>query len=111
MSFAQPYLLLLLLALPLLVVVALIALRRKRGQWAEFVADRLRKNLLKSGSSWPRWLGFASLMIAALMLILSIARLQSTNSVKTESSRGRNLIIVLDRPQTITPRSSKSTDL
>ena len=106
MSFAQPYLLLLLLALPLLVVVALIALRRKRGQWAEFVADRLRKNLLKSGSSWPRWLGFASLMIAALMLILSIARLQSTNSVKTESSRGRNLIIVLDLS-----RSMKVADL
>jgi Ca-activated chloride channel homolog len=106
MSFAQPYLLLLLIALPILVILALVAAQRKRTQWAEFVAHRLRKNLLKSGSAWPRWLGFASLLLGSLMLILSIARLQSNSSTKTESTRGRNLLIVLDLS-----RSMKVADL
>jgi Ca-activated chloride channel family protein len=106
MSFAHPYLLLLLLLLPLLAMAAVLASRHKRKQWQEFVADRLRSRLINRASVLPRVLAFTSLLAAIACLILGISRLQYQLSAKTESTRGRNLIILLDLS-----RSMQATDL
>ncbi len=96
MSFAHPYLLLLLLLVPLLVIVATAAARQKRKQWQEFVADRLRSRLINRASALPRLLAFSGLLIAVSCLIFGIARLQFERTSQRESTRGRNLIILLD---------------
>jgi Ca-activated chloride channel family protein len=106
MSFAHPYLLLLLLLLPLLALAAVLASRYKRKQWQEFVADRLRSSLINRASALPRILAFTSLLAAMACMILGISRLQYQLSTKTESTRGRNLIILLDLS-----RSMQATDL
>lgn len=96
MSLAHPYYLFLLILVPILVLVALIASRRKRKEWAAFVADRLRGRLIQSASSLPRWLSYISLLLAIVFLILGMIRLQTNSSKQTENTRGRNLIIALD---------------
>ncbi len=106
MSFAHPYLLLLLLLLPILALAAVLASRHKRKQWQEFVADRLRSRLINRASTLPRILSFTFLLTAIACFILGIARLQYQLSTKTESTRGRNLIILLDLS-----RSMQATDL
>ena len=106
MSFAHPYLLSLLLLIPLLAVAALLASRQKRKQWQEFVADRLRSRLINRATALPRILAFTSLLLAIACMVLGMARLQYQLSKKTESTRGRNLIILLDLS-----RSMRATDL
>lgn len=106
MSFAHPYLLSLLLLIPLLALAALLASRHKRKQWQEFVADRLRSRLINRASALPRILAFMSLLAAIAFLILGLSRLQYQLSTKTESTRGRNLVILLDLS-----RSMQATDL
>lgn len=106
MSFAHPYLLSLLLLVPLLALAALLASRHKRKQWQEFVADRLRSRLINRASALPRILAFMSLLAAIACLILGLSRLQYQLSTKTESTRGRNLVILLDLS-----RSMQATDL
>lgn len=106
MSFAHPYLLSLLLLVPLLAVAALLASRQKRKQWQEFVADRLRSRLINRATALPRILAFTSLLLAIACMVLGMARLQYQLSKKTESTRGRNLIILLDLS-----RSMRATDL
>lgn len=106
MFFSHPYALLLLLLLPLVIVLAVLAERHKRKQWKEFVADRLRGRLINRASALPRLLGIISLLAAIFFLIVGIARLQFELSKQTESTRGRNLIILLDLS-----RSMQATDL
>lgn len=106
MSFAHPYLLLLLLLVPVLTIIAIIAARHKRKQWQEFVADRLRSRLINRASALPRILAFSFLLAAIACLILGIARLQFELTTQTESTRGRNLVILLDLS-----RSMQAADL
>jgi Ca-activated chloride channel homolog len=106
MSFAHPTLLLLLLLIPLLVLAAVLASRHKRKQWQEFVANRLRSRLINRASPLPRLFAYACLLAAIAGLVLGVARLQYELSTKTESTRGRNLIILLDLS-----RSMQATDL
>jgi Ca-activated chloride channel family protein len=106
MSFANLYAFFLIAFLPLVVIIALIAVRRKRAVWREFVADRLRSRLINRASSLPRWLGFSALLLALLFMIISVAGPQIDESKKIENTKGRNLIIVLDLS-----RSMKTGDL
>ncbi|MFM2171129.1 MAG: hypothetical protein RI957_1358 [Verrucomicrobiota bacterium] len=106
MSFAHPYLLSLLLLVPILALVAMLASRHKRMQWQEFVADRLRSRLINRASALPRLLAYTSLLVAIACLIVGMARLQYQLSTKTESTRGRNLLILLDLS-----RSMQANDL
>ena len=93
---ANPYILLLLIIPPFLALIALVATGKKRRQWAIFVADRLRGKLIKRSSPLPRWLAYFSLLIAIFLMIIGLSRMQISSSPKTESTRGRNLMIVLD---------------
>ena len=106
MSFAHYYALFYILLLPLLVIIALIAVQRNQAVWKAFVADRLRSRLINRASSLPRWLGFSALLCALLFMIISVAGPQIDESKKVENTKGRNLIIVLDLS-----RSMKTGDL
>jgi Ca-activated chloride channel homolog len=105
-SLAHPYLLFLLPLLPLIVAVAVLASRHKRKQWQEFVADRLRPRLINRASALPRILSFSCLLAAIALMILGLTRWQYEHSRRTENTRGRNLVIVLDLS-----RSMQAADL
>lgn len=106
MLLAHPYYLILLVLVPILVLIAVAAGHRKRKEWAAFVADRLRGRLIQRASALPRWLSFVSLLLAIILLIIGMARLQTNMSKQSENTRGRNLIIALDLS-----RSMKVADL
>lgn len=111
MSFAHPTLLLLLLLVPILVLAAVLASRHKRKQWQEFVADRLRSRLINRASPLPRIFAYACLLAAIACLVVGVARLQYELSTKTESTRGRNLIILLDLSRSMQAQDLKPSRL
>ena len=111
MHFAHPSLLALLVLIPMLGVIALLVSRHKRLQWQEFVADRLRSRLINRSSPWPRLIAYGMLLAAITSLILGIARLQFEISTKTETTRGRNLVIVLDLSRSMMANDLKPSRL
>ncbi|MEI6654712.1 MAG: VWA domain-containing protein [Verrucomicrobiota bacterium] len=96
MLLAQPAWLMLLVLLPLLGVGALLVARLRRKQWSEFIAARLRNDLLRRTSALPRWLALGFLLAACATLIIAMARPQGGADTKTEKSVGRNVLIALD---------------
>lgn len=96
MHLAAPAWLVLLALLPLLGTGALLVARLRRKQWAEFVAPRLRKTLLRRSNPLPRWLSLAFLCAACAALIVAIARPQGDATTKAERSIGRNVLIAID---------------
>jgi Ca-activated chloride channel family protein len=96
MSFTQPAWFALLLLVPLFTVGAVLVARMRRKQWSAFAAPRLRARLLRRGSPLPRWLAFAFLMIAVVLLAFGMARPQTTRGTQAETSRGRNVLLGLD---------------
>ncbi|MEI6675972.1 MAG: VWA domain-containing protein [Verrucomicrobiota bacterium] len=96
MHLAQPIWLMLLILLPMLGAGALLVARLRRKQWSEFVAARLRNDLLRRASALPRWLALGFLLAACATLIIAMARPQGGADTKTEKSVGRNVLIALD---------------
>jgi Ca-activated chloride channel family protein len=96
MSFTQPAWFALLLLVPLFTVGAVLVARLRRKQWSAFAAPRLRSRLLRRGSPLPRWLAFAFLMLATVLLSFGMARPQTTRGAQAETSRGRNVLLALD---------------
>lgn len=96
MNFAHPGWLALLLLLPLLGVAAVLTSRLRRRQWAVFVAPRLRDALLKRSSALPRWLALSFLLVACGAMIIALARPRGDAGTKTETMRGRNVMVALD---------------
>lgn len=111
MTFAYPTVLLLLIIVPIFSVLAVFIARRKRKQWQEFVADRLRPRLLRSAPPWPRRLSLISLLLGLAFLIIALARPQLEESTQTETTRGRNLIIVLDLSRSMLANDLKPSRL
>ncbi len=75
---------------------AFFARRQSRQRWRALVSPRLQAQLLRGTSPWPRRLSLACLMIAAVLLVLALARLQDRSAPSTETTNGRNLLIVID---------------
>lgn len=96
MTFAQPAWLLLLILVPLFTVGAVLTARLRRKQWGAFAAARLRPKLLRRGSPLPRWIAFALLMAATILLAIGLARPQTTKGLAAETTRGRNVLLALD---------------
>jgi len=96
MSLAQPAWLAALLLLPLLVTAAALAGRARSKQWAAFVAPRLRPRLLARSSPLPRYLSFASLLLALALLIIALARPQASSGRESETLLGRNIMFAID---------------
>ncbi len=111
MKFEQPYLFFLLIIPPLLLIIAVVFSSRRSSIWSEFVASRLRKNLIRRSSSLPRWISFASLLLACVALIIGLARFQLTSQLETETTKGRNIVIVLDLSRSMSTKDLKPSRL
>lgn len=96
MKFSQPAWLILLVLLPLLGAGALAVAQLRRKQWSEFVAPRLRPNLLKRSSPLPRWFSLLFLFAACAAIITALARPSGDAGPRTEKSLGRNVLIAID---------------
>ncbi|HEY8962677.1 MAG TPA: VWA domain-containing protein [Luteolibacter sp.] len=106
MTFAHPGWFLWLLLLPLLTGVAIVVSRQNRKRWHVFVSERLRPALLKRLPAWPLWLSFAFLLLSLALMLGALARPQADAGTRTEKTRGRNLLFVLDLS-----RSMRVTDV
>ncbi|MFZ9936796.1 MAG: vWA domain-containing protein [Luteolibacter sp.] len=96
MNFAHPVWLILLMLPPLLGVAAVLAARLRGGQWAAFIAPRLRGTLLKRGTRLPHWLSLVFLLAATAAMIAAMARPQGNAGTRSEKSLGRNVLFALD---------------
>ncbi len=96
MNFAQPSWLITLLLIPVLVIVALLAVRFRRAQWTAYIAGRLRDSLVMRGSPLPRWISLFLLITACAALIVALSRPQGDAGKQTETMQGRNVMIALD---------------
>lgn len=96
MSFQYPYVLLALLALPLLATLAVVVSRLRGEKWSAFVAPRLRKRLLLRSHPAARWLAFVFILLALAFFVIALARPQRESGSKTEAVLGRNILIALD---------------
>lgn len=96
MSFAHPGWLLLLVLIPLVGLVAILTAFRHKSRWDVFAAPRLRGALIRKSSMFPRWLSVIFLLAACTALIVAIARPQGDAGTRTETTRGRNIMIALD---------------
>lgn len=94
--FAQPQWLFLLLATPLLALVAFVVGLSHRKRWTPFVADRLRKTLIKGDNPLPRWLSLAALLVGFTLLVIALARPYAISGTQSEKIRSRNILIALD---------------
>ena len=96
MNFAQPSWLITLLLIPLLVIIAMLAVRFRRAQWTAYIATRLRDSLVMRGSPLPRWISLFLLITACAALIVALSRPQGDAGKQTETMQGRNVMIALD---------------
>ncbi len=96
MNFAQPSWLITMLLIPVLVIVALLAVRFRRAQWTAYIAGRLRDSLVMRGSPLPRWISLFLLITACAALIVALSRPQGDAGKQTETMQGRNVMIALD---------------
>jgi Ca-activated chloride channel family protein len=108
MNLANPEWLLVWIALPILAIGAVLLGRFKREPWGEFTAERLRGRLIRPHHPLPRWLAFSMLLAAMGVLAFALARPQGDAGTKTETTKGRNVMIALDlsrsmRVQDVTP--------
>jgi Ca-activated chloride channel homolog len=104
--FKQPELLILLILIPVMIMTAIFVVKKQRKQWSLFVANRLRKNLIRSSNLITRWLSLGSLLLSISLMVFAIARLQNESTKSIETPKGRNILIVLDLS-----RSMKTDDL
>jgi Ca-activated chloride channel family protein len=111
MKFEQPYIFFLLLIPPLLLIVAVVFASRRSSIWSEFVASRLRTNLIRRSSPLPRWISFASLLLACAFIIIGLARFQITSQLEAETTKGRNIVIVLDLSRSMATNDLKPSRL
>ena len=96
MNFAQPSWLITLLLIPLLVIIAMLAVRFRRAQWTAYIASRLRDSLVMRGSPLPRWISLFFLITACAALIVALSRPRGDAGKQTETMQGRNVMIALD---------------
>lgn len=106
MNLAHPVWLLVWIALPIFAIVAVLLSRFKRKPWEQLTAERLRGRLIRNDHSLPRWLTLAFTLVAMAAFAFALARPQGDAGVKTEKTKGRNVMIALDLS-----RSMRVTDV
>lgn len=103
MSFHWPYLLWLLLALPLLVVAYLAQERVRKRASERFARPAMQPNVVPLGPGWRRHLPPALLLVAVALLLIAFARPERTERVPRERA---TIMIVMDAS-----RSMEATDV
>lgn len=106
MNLANPAWLIVWIALPILAIIAVLLARFKGQPWEQLAAERLRGRLIRNDHSLPRWLAMGFLLAAMAALAFALARPQGDAGVKTETAKGRNVLIALDLS-----RSMRVTDV
>lgn len=96
MILAQPGWLILLLLLPVIATGSALAARSRSAQWGAFVSGRLRAKLLQRSSPIPRLIALICLMLAAALLVITLARPQTQRGIGTEKILGRNILLAID---------------
>jgi len=96
MSFSQPEMFVLAALIPLMITAALLATRSRGRAWKRLVAERLRGVLVRAGSSVPRWVSFGLALLGFLCVIASLAGPNAGYEERTETIRGRNLLLAID---------------
>jgi len=96
MSFAKPEWLLLLVALPILALVAWLAWRRRGERWKKFVAPRLQKRLSSTRSPWIHFSFLALALLGLGGLIVAFAQPESGEEWIEVESEGRNILFCVD---------------
>jgi Ca-activated chloride channel family protein len=93
---AHPLWLVALLPLVLLIAAAPILARARGRRWSAFVADRLRRGLILSGSALPRRFALGFLVAACVLLVFALTRPYTESGVSTERTVARNVLVALD---------------
>ena len=106
MNLANPEWLIIWIALPILAIIAVFMERFKGQPWELLTAERLRGRLIRKDHSLPRWMAMGLLLAAMAAFAVALARPQGDAGVKTETTKGRNVIIALDLS-----RSMRVTDV
>lgn len=96
MSFVHPSWLLLLLILPMILLGAILTTRANNKAWQQLVAARLRKQLVKEGSTTRRWVALIMGLLGCALLIIVLARPYGDQTSTTEQISSRNLLIAID---------------
>jgi len=102
-SFQSPLALLGLLAIPLLVVVYVLAARRQRRAASRFTNPALVPNLVPSAPRWRRYVPFVLALTALTLLVVGIARPHVVRSVTRDEA---TIVLAID-----TSRSMSATDV
>lgn len=96
MNFENPIWFLVWIAVPILAVVSVLVSRFGKNRWDVLAAERLRGRLIRREHPLPRWLALGLLLAAISVMIVAMARPQGDAGVKTEKTKGRNVMIALD---------------
>ena len=96
MSFVHPSWLLLLLILPMILLGAILTMRASNKAWQQLVAARLRKQLVKEGSTTRRWVALIMGLLGCALLIIVLARPYGDQTSTTQQISSRNLLIAID---------------
>ena len=96
MSFVHPSWLLLLLIPPMILLGAILTTRANNKAWQQLVAARLRKQLVKEGSTTRRWVALIMGLLGCALLIIVLARPYGDQTSTTEQISSRNLLIAID---------------
>lgn len=96
MTLLHPGWLFLLILLPFIGLLAVVVAFRHKSRWDAFAAPRLRGALVRHGSRIPRWFAIFFILAGCTALILALSRPQGDAGVRTEKTKGRNILIALD---------------
>lgn len=96
MILAHPFWLLALLLIPAVVIVAILASRMRARRWNALAAARLRPTLVHRGPGWPRWVSLTATAVAFAALVIALARPQFEGGTRSQTIKGRNILIALD---------------
>jgi len=96
MSFAKPEFLLLLIALPLLALMAWLAWRKRGEKWKKLVAPRLRKHLSYTRSPQVHFTSLGLALLGLGGLIVAFAQPESGEEWIEVESEGRNILFSID---------------
>lgn len=96
MTFAHPLWFFVCLAVPVIILLAILGKRSFGQREGKLTAERLQGRLIRRASDVPRWVSLSLLLLGVLGLAVSLARPQGEGEVKEDVSEGRNVMLVLD---------------
>lgn len=96
MSFLHPGWLMLALILPLIILGAVLAYRRRSKAWRQLVAPRLRTQLVREAPQTRRWISLSLGLLGCALIIAAIARPYQGKTTTTEQVNTRNILIAVD---------------